>query len=141
MKTEELTFEDLVFAAKVNFMTNTTSLNTLLVGQTGDPADSETELQEMVPDVGPSPQEIVEQDELRKTLQKALQEALSPREYTIIVWRFGLLDGEPKPLSVVANHYGICRERVRQIEAKALNKLRKSKYFKEKLGGYFNDGI
>jgi len=49
---------------------------------------------------------------------------LTPREEKVLRMRFGLKDGQPKTLDEVARSYGITRERIRQIEAKALRKLR-----------------
>ena len=50
---------------------------------------------------------------------------LSEREKRILDLRFGIEDGKPKTLAEVAKHLGISRERVRQIEERALKKLRK----------------
>ncbi len=52
-------------------------------------------------------------------------ETLDPNEREIIVERFGLGDSEPKTLEEIGRHFGITRERVRQIEVKALHKLKK----------------
>lgn len=49
---------------------------------------------------------------------------LSVSEKKVIELRFGLLDGEPKTLDAIGKEFGITRERVRQIETQALNKLR-----------------
>ncbi len=49
---------------------------------------------------------------------------LGYRERRIIELRFGLIDGHPRTLEVVGNEFGVTRERVRQIEAKALDKLK-----------------
>jgi len=46
-------------------------------------------------------------------------------EREIIILRFGLDDGEPKTLESIGQRYGVTRERIRQIEASALRKLRK----------------
>ena len=51
---------------------------------------------------------------------------LTPRERRIIELRFGLRDGEPHTLEYVGQLLGVTRERIRQLEAKALNKLRRS---------------
>jgi RNA polymerase primary sigma factor/RNA polymerase nonessential primary-like sigma factor len=49
---------------------------------------------------------------------------LTPREATIIKLRFGLEDGQPHTLQEVADRVGLTRERVRQLEKKALAELR-----------------
>jgi RNA polymerase primary sigma factor len=49
---------------------------------------------------------------------------LSPRERKIIEMRFGLKDGIGHTLEEVGNEFGVTRERIRQIEAKVLHKLR-----------------
>ena len=49
---------------------------------------------------------------------------LSPREEKIIKMRFGLQDGSEHTLEEVGQHFAVTRERIRQIEAKALRKLR-----------------
>ena len=50
---------------------------------------------------------------------------LAPREQKILRMRFGLDDGKTHTLEEVGNEFGVTRERIRQIEAKALEKLRK----------------
>ena len=54
----------------------------------------------------------------------ALGQALSPRERLVLELRFGLGNGHVYPLEKIGEVLGITRERVRQIEAKALEKLR-----------------
>jgi len=56
-------------------------------------------------------------------LQKALDK-LTPIERNIIYLRFGLDDGIPRTLEEIGNEYGITRERIRQIQDKAMRKLR-----------------
>jgi len=51
-------------------------------------------------------------------------ETLTERERTVLIERFGLLDGKPKTLEEVGVRFKVTRERVRQIEAKALRKMR-----------------
>ncbi len=67
-----------------------------------------------------------EQLEMFLNKERALSflEVLGEREKTIIVMRFGLNDGDPKTLSDIAKTLGISRERVRQIEATTLEKIR-----------------
>ena len=49
---------------------------------------------------------------------------LSDRERKVLIQRFGLLDGKPKTLEEVGVEFNVTRERIRQIEAKALRKMR-----------------
>ena len=50
--------------------------------------------------------------------------SLTEREQKVILLRFGLEDGKPRTLEEVGKVFGITRERIRQIEAKSLRKLR-----------------
>jgi RNA polymerase primary sigma factor len=60
---------------------------------------------------------------LKEQLRSALG-VLSDRERQVLEMRFGLANGQDKTLEEVGNHFGVTRERIRQIEAKALRKLR-----------------
>jgi len=63
----------------------------------------------------------------RRLLREGLTEALRclpPRDREVIELRFGLKDGKPRSLEEVADRFGVTRERIRQIEARGLNKLR-----------------
>jgi RNA polymerase primary sigma factor len=75
----------------------------------------------------PSPSEAASYTLLQEQLGKVLQEHLSPRERRVLELRFGLLDGKPRTLEEVGQYFGVTRERIRQIEAKALRKLRSPK--------------
>ena len=59
----------------------------------------------------------------REELEKVL-ETLTERERTILALRFGLTGEEPLTLEEVGKRFGLTRERIRQLEAKALAKLR-----------------
>ena len=60
---------------------------------------------------------------LREELSAAL-ESLTDRERQVIQLRFGLIDGRARTLEEVGKEFNVTRERIRQIEAKALRKLR-----------------
>jgi RNA polymerase primary sigma factor len=51
-------------------------------------------------------------------------DTLNPRERKVLELRFGLRDGRSRTLEEVGKEFGVTRERIRQIEAKALRKLR-----------------
>lgn len=69
------------------------------------------------------PSHAVDQNLLRERISEVLR-SLTPREREVIELRFGLRDGKPRTLDEVARCYGITRERIRQIEARGLLKLR-----------------
>jgi len=71
---------------------------------------------------------------LREQLEEILID-LTPREQKILSMRFGLKDGINHTLEEVGQVFGVTRERIRQIEAKALEKIRQHKSL-EKLKGY-----
>ena len=70
-----------------------------------------------------NPGEHVDQRLLKERIHEVLR-SLAPREREVIELRYGLKDGTPRTLDDVAKHYGITRERIRQIEARGLLKLR-----------------
>jgi RNA polymerase primary sigma factor len=73
---------------------------------------------------------------LREQIQHAL-EGLSDRERQVLELRFGLTDGKDHTLEEVSRYFNVTRERIRQIEAKALRKLRhptRSRSLKDYLG-------
>jgi len=69
------------------------------------------------------PGKTVDQHLLRERMAEVLR-SLAPREREVIELRFGLRDGQSRTLDEVAKIYGITRERIRQIEARGLLKLR-----------------
>jgi RNA polymerase primary sigma factor len=73
---------------------------------------------------------------LREQVQNALT-SLSEREREVLELRFGLKDGKDHTLEEVSHHFDVTRERIRQIEAKALRKLRhpsRSRQLRDYLG-------
>ncbi|OGZ61108.1 MAG: RNA polymerase sigma factor RpoD [Candidatus Spechtbacteria bacterium RIFCSPLOWO2_01_FULL_46_10] len=71
---------------------------------------------------------------LRERLEQIMRD-LSPREQKILSMRFGLKDGVTHTLEEVGKEFGVTRERIRQIEAKALEKIRKHEH-STRLEGY-----
>ena len=74
-------------------------------------------------DKAPSPSDRAEAKMLKEELLKVL-DTLTPRENEVIRKRYGLDDSRPKTLEEVGKEFNVTRERIRQIEAKALRKLR-----------------
>jgi RNA polymerase primary sigma factor len=79
-----------------------------------------------------------------RAIQQMLQEevsgildSLTPREGRVVQLRFGLKDGHAHTLDEVGRKFGVTRERIRQIEAKALRKLRHPRY-RRRLQGYLD---
>ncbi|MBJ7449980.1 MAG: RNA polymerase sigma factor [Parachlamydiales bacterium] len=70
-----------------------------------------------------SPAEATGYSILKDKMNEVLA-TLSDRERTVLIQRFGLLDGKPKTLEEVGVEFNVTRERIRQIEAKALRKMR-----------------
>lgn len=107
---------DLSVALRKNVL-SLASINTL-VGE-----DGETELIELLED---KEQKLVE-DEVVENIEKEIilsqLDTLKEREKNIIQLRFGLIDGKDMTLEQIAKGYNVTRERIRQIESKALKKL------------------
>jgi RNA polymerase primary sigma factor len=86
--------------------------------------DGERALEDFLDDPdATNPGIAVDQHLLRDRIAEVLR-SLTPREREVIEMRFGLKDGQPRTLEEVARTYGITRERIRQIEARGLLKLR-----------------
>lgn len=73
---------------------------------------------------GPTPEELSEADHLRRDIHRVMELELADTERTVLTRRFGLQSGEPQSVLETAEALGITRDRVRLIEARALNKLR-----------------
>lgn len=84
-----------------------------------------------------SPTEVAAQNLLREQLI-AVIDTLTPREQKVIRLRYGLDDSHPRTLEEVGREFNVTRERIRQIEAKALRKLRNPTRSK-KLQGFMED--
>lgn len=83
------------------------------------------------------PEDYVMNNNLRDKLLEMIS-SFSDRERDVIMLRFGFYDGKPRTLEEVGQKYGVTRERIRQIESKALRKLRHPARIK-KLEGYYDE--
>ena len=86
--------------------------------------EEDSPLGDFIPDEeAPVPAEAASQTLLKEQLADVLN-TLTPREEKVLRLRFGLEDGRPRTLEEVGKEFNVTRERIRQIEAKALRKLR-----------------
>ena len=113
-------------AQKVYVATTVASLNSLLNVNLED--GNETELGDFIEDTSPTLLELAAKAEQKENIRKILRACLKPREELVIIMLYGLEDGQPKTLDAVGKKVGVTRERIRQVESKALTKIRG--YFK-----------
>lgn len=86
--------------------------------------EEDSHLKDFIKDnYSPAPEDIASYTLLREQLLEVLN-TLTPREAKVLKLRFGLEDGRPRTLEEVGAEFKVTRERIRQIEAKALRKLR-----------------
>ncbi len=86
--------------------------------------EEDSHIGDFIPDDdAPTPSESAASTLLREQLMEVLQ-TLTPREQKVLKLRFGLEDGRQRTLEEVGREFNVTRERIRQIEAKALRKLR-----------------
>ena len=86
--------------------------------------EDSSQLGDFIPDENlPGPVDAASRQLLKEQIRSALG-VLSDRERDVLQMRFGLIDGQDHTLEEVGRHFGVTRERIRQIEAKALRKLR-----------------
>lgn len=79
----------------------------------------------------PSPEMVVSEHELRRIVLESLDIYLTQREENVILLRYGFLDGKNHTLEEIGKVLGVTRERIRQIEQKALRRLKRSSKLKE----------
>ncbi|OGO65667.1 MAG: RNA polymerase subunit sigma [Chloroflexi bacterium RBG_19FT_COMBO_55_16] len=119
---EELATQMSTDISKVKWMLKVSWTPISLESPVGD--DDDNEFGMFVEDeTSSSPTQIVYQEMLRERINEVLS-TLSPREARILRLRFGLDDNQPNTLEEVGQKFGLTRERIRQIEGKALRRLR-----------------
>lgn len=104
---------------------NILSLNSIIRND----EDDSSELGDFIPYKGMSPDEEAETHVLKEELLCLLKNSLKPKEFYIICKRFGFYDGEVYTLEQIGQEFNLTRERIRQIEVKALRKLRNKKHY------------
>jgi RNA polymerase sigma factor (sigma-70 family) len=127
---EEIAERTKIPAHKLNFylscQDDSISMETTkLIGTKTSSANSKKEvtLNEMVTDNRHSPEDSQTKIMLKDNIGKLI-DTLSPREQDVVRMRFGLEDGQVRTLEEIGQIFSVTRERVRQIEARALHKLR-----------------
>jgi RNA polymerase primary sigma factor len=111
------------------------SQETISLGTTVGEDDDDSTLEDFIEDVKTvTPDRVAALQLLRDYVRDVIKE-LTPREQKVLEMRFGLLDGVAHTLEEVGKEFDVTRERIRQIEAKALEKIEKLKGI-EKLRDY-----
>jgi len=86
--------------------------------------DAENELGDLIQDISaPAPADVAAQSSMREQVDRVLSH-LQDRERRVLELRFGLFDGRPRTLEEIGGELNLTRERIRQIERKALGRLR-----------------
>jgi RNA polymerase primary sigma factor len=119
---EEIAVEMGVDAAKVREITRTGRVPLSLETPSGESEDSL--LGELIEDQAAIEPLAAAGEAERRAQVERLLDALTQRERRVVELRFGFKDGQPRTLDQVGREFGLSRERVRQIEAKTLAKLR-----------------
>ena len=121
--------------AKVDRVLRSAEEPVSLEGPVGD--EESSQLGDFIEDADAlEPMDAAAREMLREQMQHALAD-LSERERQVLELRFGLIDGKDHTLEEVSRYFNVTRERIRQIEAKALRKLRhptRSRHLRDYLG-------
>lgn len=95
------------------------------------PNDDSTIGQFIVDRTTVSPEQFVEQEDLKKEIDLVLNDVLTKKEIFVIKARYGFINGKLYTLETIGKELNVSRERIRQIQAKAIKKLKKAKLLKE----------
>lgn len=94
------------------------------------PEDKSATKKDFIPSEEPTPEEILIKEDLKNKVMELIEKAnLKPREEMVLKLRFGLYDNEIHTLEEIGKIYHVSREWIRQVEGRALLKLRKCKNF------------
>ncbi len=94
--------------------------------------NQDTELENFISSSEETPEDITIDGTLQSQVRSLFEKCnLKPKEIDVLMLRYGFDDKKPMTLDEIGKQYHLTRERVRQIEAKALMKIRRSKYIKE----------
>jgi len=121
---EEIAAEMGLEVSKIHNLTQISQKTVSLEAPVGESDDDSTLSEFIKDDKTPSPATEAARTILKERLDK-ISKDLSPREKKILSMRFGLEDGIPHTLEEVGKEFKVTRERIRQIQAKALEKMRK----------------
>lgn len=130
---EEIAIEMGISVDKIRHIQEISQEVLSLESPVGDDEDNSTLAEFIKDEKGLAPDQITAHSLLKEKIEEILND-LAPREREIIGMRFGLDDGVTHTLEEVGQKFGVTRERIRQIEAKALEKMReheKSKALEE----------
>ncbi len=97
--------------------------------------DSQMSLSEIIEDVKQNVEKTIEYDDLKHDIKIAL-DTLKAKEKEVITLRFGLSNGSRKTLEEIGNMYGVTKECIRQMEKRAINKIRTTSLTRELLACY-----
>ena len=125
---EELAAHLGVSVNKVQFADRTSSVTTISmessIGSKKKADAAGTTLQQLVSDKKPQPSHNTERLMMSADLNRLLDSKLTERESDVLRMRYGLRDGRPRTLAEIGRTMSVTRERIRQIETRALQKLR-----------------
>ena len=121
-----LSIEAIKAAQEAYILSNPISLETPLLFNNGDESEEVTLWGIFGEDrVTPTPEESFMEKAQNEEIHRILEEYLGARDFLIIELRFGLKDGHPKTLGEIGQMFGLTRERIRQVEKRALLRLRR----------------
>lgn len=104
---------------------NPDSLDRPVVIKGSPKTGSDSLLQDVIPDQGRS-DELMQETVMKENLKQEMERLLNEREREVLKMRFGIEKEYPMTLTSIAEHFMVSKERIRQVEVKALRKLRQS---------------